>query len=118
MVFIFLFSSMSSSWAGVIDGSMKPLQNTHEHQVKMKMDHDCCPSVMQVEPSKKMGHAFCPHCGDDCQCGPHCPATLHFATMVNHSFSISFVAQALTPSLTETFSTLPQSVLERPPQVS
>jgi len=82
MIFIFLFSSLSSQWAGAVSlnksatesvASMSPvstLSHSAMHHVSHKLQntdesHDCCPS-MQKTTSETI--VQCVYCGDNCQC--------------------------------------------------
>lgn len=116
MAFMILFSSLSSSWAGVVMSEQQgSSQNNHMMSVmETQGAHDCCPSMhAKAEPSAAES---CLHCVDECQCSSNCSLTSPVATLSAHSFHIALIELAAKLPISVSVSQTSLQALDRPPQ--
>jgi|GEM_PF-5535723 len=133
MIFIFLFSSLSSQWVGAISSnksvaesgmvttkfsssSYAQLHHGSSHSIanNAKISHDCCPSMQTIEETV----AQCAHCGDNCQCasGQTCQHTSPVVNLEQASISVGLFISAYIASYSPLLVSIAISPEYKPPQ--
>ena len=132
MIFIFLFSSLSSQWVGAVSSNKSVAESgvvtakfsssdshlhhgsSHSIANSSKISHDSCPSMQTTEETV----AKCTHCGDNCQCasGQTCQHTSPVVSLDQASMTAGLFSSANITSYSPLLVSIAISPEYKPPQ--